>query len=503
MATTTLKNYIQGKWLESTTDRYIQIVDSATSETIALCPDSTPSEVAAAVAAANDAFVSWRNTVPTKRADILYALRGGLIAARDELARLIVLEHGKTLTDAKGELMRAIQYVEHPCGISELLKGSFSEDVGSGVDEYYIREPLGVFVILPPFNFPAMIPLYFTWPVACGDTVVIKPSELCPMTMLRIMEIAEQAGFPPGVINVVNGGPGVGEHLCVHPDVQGVTFVGSSRVAETVYRTATSHGKRAQCQGGAKNHVVVMDDAVMDAALPNIVNSCFGHSGQRCFAVSNVLVHEGIYEVFKERFIEACKALKVGAGLDPGVDVGPVVNRAALDRLHQAVERGVQEGARLLLDNRNPRIDKYPNGCFMGPTVFEADPGMFVFTEEIFGPVRCIKKISDLREAIDIVNLSPFGHTAVIYTENGGGARRFAREVNTGQVGVNVGTPAPIAFYPVGGRKTSFYGSHRGRANDAVDFYTDKKVVVSRWNTDPEGSGKPAKQASERSSVVF
>lgn len=496
-----LQNYIGGNWVDSRSDNFLHVTDSLTGETRALCPDSTMAEVDAAIASCKEAFPSWRDTIPTRRADMLYTLRDKLIAARDELARIIVEEHGKTFSDAKGELMRAVQYVEHPCGIPELLKGSFSEDVGSGVDEYYIREPLGVFSILPPFNFPAMIALYFTWPVACGNTVVVKPSELCPMTMLRIAQLAEESGFPPGVINVVNGGASVGERLCTHPDIAGVTFVGSSRVAATVYRSATDQGKRAQCQGGAKNHVVVMDDAPLAAIIPNIVNSCFGHTSQRCFAVSNVLVHETVYDRFRDAFIEASRALKLGGGMDEGVDMGPVVNKPALDRLHEAIDKGVEEGATLLLDGRHPRVDGYPEGLFLGPTVLEAEPGTFVFTEEVFGPVRCIKKITDLTHAVQIINASPFGHTAVIYTESGGLARRFIREVDTGQVGINVGTPAPIAFYPVGGRKVSLYGSHRGRANDAVDFYTDKKVVVSRWNTGKDDT--PSKAQPERSSVMF
>jgi len=503
MAPQKLKNYVHGQWIESSTDRFTDIVDSTTAEVFAHCPDSTMDEVDAAVASCANAFPAWRNTIPTRRADVLYALREKLLAAKDELARIIVREHGKTLSDARGELTRAIQYVEHPCGIAELLKGSISEDVGTGVDEYYLREPLGVFAILPPFNFPAMIALYFTWPIACGNTVVVKPSEICPMTMLRIMELAEESGLPRGVLNVVNGGPDVGKRLCTHPDVSGVTFVGSSKIAETVYRTATSHGKRAQCQGGAKNHVVVMGDAVLDQVMPNIVNSCFGHTSQRCFAVSNILVHEQVYAEFRDRFIESCRGLRLGGGFDPGVDMGPVVNRPALDRLHAAVEQGLAEGARLLLDGRSPSVADYPNGYFFGPTVLEAEPGTFAFREEIFGPVRCIKKVESLSEAVEIVNRSPFGHTAVIYTENGGYARSFIRDVDTGQVGVNVGTPAPIAFYPVGGRKISFYGSHRGRANDAVDFYTDKKVVVSRWNTPADGAARAIEGKPETGSVVF
>jgi malonate-semialdehyde dehydrogenase (acetylating) / methylmalonate-semialdehyde dehydrogenase len=504
MSAEKLKNHVYGKWLDSSTARYLEIVDSTNGQVVALCPDSTMEEVDSAIAAAKQAFPSWRNTIPTRRADILYTLRDKLIAARDELAKIIVLEHGKTLSDAKGELMRAIQYVEHPCGIPELLKGSMSEDVGTGVDEYYIREPLGVFSILPPFNFPAMIALYFTWPVACGNTVVIKPSELCPMTMLRMMQIAQESGFPPGVLNIINGGPDVGNRLCTHPDIVGVTFVGSSRVAELVYKNATGQGKRAQCQGGAKNHVFIMDDSPLDEIIPNIVNSCFGHTSQRCFAVSNVLIHENVYDDFVDKFVNACKALKLGSGMDPRTDMGPIINQVSLDRLHQAIDRGIKEGARMILDGRNPEVPDYPDGFFIGPTLLEAEPDMSVFQEEVFGPVRCLKKVSGMKEALNIINKSSYGHTAVIYTESGGLAHRFIREANTGQVGVNVGTPAPIAFYPVGGRRTSFYGSHRGRANDAVDFYTDKKVVVTRWNVETEDSRPDAaSKKPERSSVVF
>ena len=322
--------------------------------------------------------------------------------------------------------------------------------------------------------------------------------------MLRIAELAYEAGFPPGVMNVVNGGPRVGERLCVHPDIQGVTFVGSSKVAEQVYRTATSHGKRAQCQGGAKNHVLLMEDANLEEAIPNIVNSCFGHTSQRCFAVSNVLVFEKIYDQFKEKFINACRDLKLGDGKDSSTNMGPVINKRALDRLYESVEIALKQGAKIILDGRNPEIKDHPDGFFFGPTLLEAEPSNFAFKEEIFGPVRCLKTVNSLQEAINIINSSLYGHTAVIYTQNGGWARNFIRNVNTGQVGINVGTPAPIAFYPVGGRKQSFYGSHRGRANDAIDFYTDKKVIVTKWNSYTENRKMDqSSQAKEPSSVLF
>jgi malonate-semialdehyde dehydrogenase (acetylating)/methylmalonate-semialdehyde dehydrogenase len=478
-----LKNYIGGEWRESISPTSFEVRNPATNSVIARCPDSSKGEVDEAVRAAKAAFWGWRLTIPTTRADILYTFRQKVIEATDDLARLIVHEHGKTLSDARAELVRATQYIEHPIGVPELLKGDYSEDVGTRVDEYFIREPLGVFVLIPPFNFPAMIPLYFTWPIACGNTVVLKPSELCPMTAIRLVELMEESGLPKGVLNVVNGGGDVGRTLITHPDVVGVTFVGSSKVAEGVYKAATSHGKRAQCQGGAKNHALVMNDVELSEIMPNIVNSCFGHTGQRCFALSNVLVHEGIFEPFKEAFVQSAQEIKLGFGLDTDVTMGPVISRMALEKLVSQVDHATRQRVKLLLDGRHARVDAYPEGHFMGPTIVEAQPEDEIFQLEAFGPVRCLKSVKSLREAVEIINRSPYGHTAVIYTSNGGWAREFIRSTNVGQVGVNVGTPAPIAFYPVGGRKLSFFGDLRGRARDAIDFYTDKKVVVSRWAT--------------------
>lgn len=475
-------NYIDGKWVESVAEKLFEIRNPATDEVLAYCPESTMDEVDEAVRAAREAFWGWRTTLPTRRADCLYNLRQAVMDATDELAEIIVREHGKTLGEARGELTRSLQYIEHPIGIPELLKGDYSEDVGTGgVDEFYIREPLGVFVVIPPFNFPAMISLYFTWPVACGNTVVVKPSELCPMTMTKLTELAEKSGFPKGVLNVVHGGGQVGHSLVTHPDVAGVTFIGSSPVARKVYEAATAHGKRAQCQGGAKNHALIMKDADLDEFMPNLMTSCFANASQRCFAVSNILVHKERYKEFKKHFVDAARQIKVGYGLDPGVTMGPVVSRESLDRLLAYVDEAVEEGATLVLDGRNPGVDGFPNGYFLGPTILEAEPGMRVFEDEVFGPVRCLKMVESMEEAVEIINQSPYGHTAVVYTGNGGLAREFIRLADVGQVGINVGTPAPIAFYPVGGRKSAFYGPLRGRGRDAIDFYTDKKVVVSRW----------------------
>ncbi|MBI4798366.1 MAG: aldehyde dehydrogenase family protein [Desulfarculus sp.] len=478
----TLQNYIGGQWVD-TQGGYIDVVNPALDQVIAKSPKSTLAEVDQAVAAAKAAFWNWRNTPATRRAICLFNLRNKLYEHKRELAEIMVAEHGKTLSDALGELTRSYEYVEFTCGIPELMKGSYSEDVARKVDTHFIREPLGPFLILPPFNFPAMIALYFCWPVACGDTVVIKSATQTPMTINRIVELATECGFPPGVINLVGCGRNEVHRLLTHPDMVGVTFVGSSQVGEIVYKTATGACKRAQVQGGAKNHLVINSDCPIDANLDNIIGSCYGNSSQRCFAGSNLLVHEAVYDEFLQKFLAAAQAQVLGNGMTKGVTMGPVVSRGSLESALGFVERAEREGAKVLLDGRNPSVPECPQGYFLAPTLIEAEPHMEVWREEVFAPVRCIKKIKDLSEAVAIINASQFGHTAVIYTENGGQARDFVRLCDTGQIGINVGTPAPIAFYPVGGRRTSFYGDLRGRAGDAVDFYTDKKVVVTRWTS--------------------
>jgi len=380
--------------------------------------------------------------------------------------------------------MRAIQYVEHAAAAPELMKGSVNENISRSVDIEYIREPLGVFSIIAPFNFPAMIPLYFTWTVATGNTVVIKPSERCPLTTIRMVELAEEAGFPPGVINVVLGDRHVVERLCDHPDVVGLTFVGSSQVARIVYQRGTSNGKRVQAQGGSKNHLVVTPSAVLDKVLPNIISSMYGNASQRCFAGSNLVVLDDVYDDFMSRLLPMIDALRIGPGDDEDTTLGPVISAQARDGFIAAIDRAEQAGLRIIRDGRGATVAGNPDGNWLGPTLIEATPTSEVWTEELFGPVRCIMRVADLDEAVSVINRSTFGHTAVIYTEKGGDARAFRQRVQTGQVGINVGTPAPIAFYPVGGRKSSFYGDLRGRANDAVDFYTDKKVIVSTWHGD-------------------
>jgi len=480
----TLENHIGGTWVAPSGPGSVPVTNPATGGMIADLPLSSVADVDGAVAAAHEAYQEWRTVPVPTRSAILFRYRRVLSDATEELARIIVDENGKTLAEARGEMLRALQYVEHACAVTETMKGAVTENVGTGVDIEYIREPLGVFAVIAPFNFPAMIPLYFTWAVGAGNTVVVKPSELCPLTTVRMVELATEAGFPDGVVNLVLGDRTVVERLAEHRDVVGLSFVGSSDVALRVYTMTTGFGKRCQAQGGSKNHLVVTDTAVIDKCLPNIVSSMLGNTSQRCFAGSNLVVYRSVYEPFMERFLSAVDKLRLGHGLDEDVTLGPVISQSALERFEAAIGEAENGGAGVLLDGRGATVEGYPDGHWMGPTVLSAAPGMAVFDEELFGPVRCVMAVDDLDEAIDVVNASTFGHTAAIYTEHGGVAREFRRRADVGQVGINVGTPAPIAFYAVGGRKRSFYGSHRGRANDAIDFYTDKKVVVSTWHVD-------------------
>ncbi len=477
-----IRNLIGGDWLGGSSAARREVLNPATGVSLAYFTESTTADVDSAVQAAANAFPVWKATGVTTRAALLFELRHLLHRHVDELARTIVQENGKTLSEARAELGRAVEYVEHACAAAELMKSSFSENVAGGIDTYAVREPLGVFAIVAPFNFPAMIPLYFAWAVAAGNTVVLKPSELCPLTTVRILELVQEAGFPPGAVNMVLGGPDAVRRLAMHPEIAGLSFVGSSAVAKEVYELATLNGKRAQCQGGAKNHLVVTASARLEQSLDNIVNSMYGNASQRCFAGSNVLVERPVYERFRSMLLDRLNVLQIGDGLNSEVAMGPVISEAALHRLHQVIEQAVLDGATLLLDGRQAAPNATDGGFFIGPTLFEASPGLSVFQDEVFGPIRCIWPVSGIDESIDTINRSAFGHTAVIYTEQGGVARRFAQQVETGQVGINVGTPAPIAFYAVGGRRTSFYGSLRGRANDAIDFYTDKKVIVSTWH---------------------
>ncbi len=479
-----LQNYAGGSWRDISATQSVDVTNPATGEVLATLPISSSEETGEVLAIAAEAFRSWRRIPVPSRVDVLMRYRQLLIDSTDELAAIITAENGKTLSEARGELMRAIQYVDHAAAAPETMKGAVTANIGDGVDIEYIREPLGVFALIAPFNFPAMIPLYFTWAVGTGNTVVIKPSELCPLTTIRMVELAEQAGFPPGVVNLVLGAHEVVDTLCTHPDVVGVSFVGSSKVAAIVYAKSSAALKRCQAQGGANNHLVVSDSVSLERTIGNMISSLYGNASQRCFAGSNILVYRSVYDRVVEAIIDGARGLVVGNGVEPGVTLGPVISEASRAHLIDMVNRAEAQGSDVLLDGRATSVAAYPGGHWLGPTLVSAKPSTAIWRDELFGPVRCVTAVEDIDEALGVINASEFGHTAVVYTENGGEAQYFRNAADVGQVGINVGTPAPIAFYPVGGRRSSFYGSLRGRAEDAVDFYTDKKVVVSTWHFD-------------------
>jgi malonate-semialdehyde dehydrogenase (acetylating)/methylmalonate-semialdehyde dehydrogenase len=477
-----LPNYIKGEWQTSQSEDWIEVKNPALDEPIALHPKSTEFEIDRAVASAKEAFHTWRHTPPAKRAATMFQFRMKLMENKVRIAETMVQEHGKTMADAMGELGRAIECVEYVCAAPELQKGIYSENVGSGVDAYCILEPLGPFAILPPFNFPALISCYFVWPVAMGNTVLLKPPDLCPMTVQRIVEVAHACDFPPGVVNMVCGSAEAGKRLVTHPDVVGVTFVGSSKVGEIVYRTASGLGKRVQVQAGAKNHVVIAADANIEGNLSGLISAAFGSTSQRCFAASNFLVHDSLYEKFTDRFVAEAKRIRIGSGMNDDVDIGPLVSKSSLDCALSAIEGALDAGAKMLLDGRYPKVEKYPKGYFLAPTILEAEESLPIWKEEVFAPVRCLKRFGQLSDAVSVINSSPYGHSAAIFTENGGLARDFVRKVNTGHVGINVGTPVPVSYMSVGGRKSSFFGDLRGQGTDAIAFCTDKKFVAQRWS---------------------
>jgi malonate-semialdehyde dehydrogenase (acetylating)/methylmalonate-semialdehyde dehydrogenase len=477
-------NYVGGRWVEPATDQWIDVINPATARPIGRVPLSTVQDVDQAVQAAKAAFPAWRETPPLQRARYMFRLKELLETHLDEIARQVVLEHGKTLEDARGSVRRAIENVEVAAGIPSLMMGYGLEDgAARGIDEEVVKQPLGVFGAICPFNFPAMVPFWF-WPyaVACGNTFIVKPSEQVPLTQKRIFELIERAGFPPGVVNLVNGAKETVDALLAHPDIKGISFVGSSAVAKYVYSTAAAHGKRVQAQGGAKNVLVVMPDADLDQAVPNIIGSCFGAAGQRCLAGSLVMPVGEVHRPLVERLVETARALKLGFGLDAGVDMGPVISDRARQRILAAIDQGVQEGAVLLLDGRNVRVPDYPDGYFVGPTIFDnVSPEMRLAQEEIFGPVVGVIPVRTLDEAIQLINRSPYGNAASIFTSQGRAARQFRYYVECGNIGVNIGVAAPMAYFPFGGYKQSFFGTLHGQGRDAIEFFTERKVVIMRW----------------------
>ncbi|MGK4000561.1 CoA-acylating methylmalonate-semialdehyde dehydrogenase [Sorangium sp. So ce1024] len=478
-----LENFIGGAWSRASGKTHLEVKNPATGEALAEVPLSTAADVDAAVKAAQAAFPGWSATPPVQRARYLFKLREIFDAHRDEIAAICTSEHGKTLSEARNDFGRGIENVEHAAGTPALLMGQGLEDVASGIDCHTIRQPLGVFAAITPFNFPPMVPLWFLpYAIATGNTFVLKPSEQVPLSQQRIFELIEQVGLPPGVVNLVHGGRDVVNAFCAHRDIAGVSFVGSSAVARHVYKSAAEAGKRVQALGGAKNFLVVMPDADRQRAVANVAESIFGCSGQRCLAGSVVVCVGDTLEAVREALVRHAKAIVLGDGSKPGVTMGPVISAAHRDRVVSYIDKGVAEGATLLLDGRGAKVEGYPHGNWVGPTVFDdVRPGMVIATEEIFGPVACLMRARDLDEAIAIANRSEYGNAASIFTSSGRAAREFQHRVAAGMVGVNVGVAAPMAFFPFGGQKGSFFGDLKAHGPTAIDFYTERKIVITRW----------------------
>jgi malonate-semialdehyde dehydrogenase (acetylating)/methylmalonate-semialdehyde dehydrogenase len=479
---TKVPNYINGKWQESSASEWQDVINPATGETIARVPLAGAAEVSKAIDAAAAAYPAWRRTPPEDRIQPLFKLKQLLEEHIDELARTITQENGKTFAEAKAELRRAIENVEVACGIPMMMQGYNLEDVARGIDETMIRQPLGVVAAITPFNFPGMIPFWFLpYAIACGNSLIVKPSERVPLTMRRAFELLEQTGLPAGVVNLVNGGKAAVDTLLDHPKVRAISFVGSTPVAKYIYARAGANGKRAQCQGGAKNHVIVLPDADMKMATQIISDSAFGCAGQRCLAVSVAVTVGEAQKIFRDSITAAASSLRVGNGLDEGVQMGPVITRQSKSRVESLIEVGAREG-KLLLDGRQARISGGENGNFVKPTVLDALPANSELADtEIFGPVLSLVHADSLDDALAFLERSAYGNQASLFTSSGAAARRFRYEAPAGNIGINIGVAAPMAYFPFSGWKDSFFGVQHGQGRDAVEFYTEKKVVVERW----------------------
>ncbi len=478
-----IRNYVAGRWSAPSGTGALPVVNPATGEELGRVPLSTGADVDAAVAAAAAAFPAWRRTPPVERARVLFRLKHLLEEHVETLARSLVAEHGKNLEECRGELRRGIENVEHACGIPTLMMGDVLEDVAPGIDCEAIRQPLGVFAVVSPYNFPVMIPLWF-WPyaVAAGNAVVLKPSEQDPLTHQRVVDLARQAGLPPGVLNVVHGDREAVDALLEHPGVAGVSFVGSSRVARILYGKAGAAGKRVQALGGAKNHMIVLPDADYDLVADAVVSSIFGSAGQRCLAGSVVVGVADAYAPLRERILDLSASLRVGNGLDEGVDMGPLISARHRDRVVGYIDRGVEEGAALAMDGRGVRVPGHPEGHWVGPTVFEkVHPEMAIGRDEIFGPVMGMARADSVEDAVEFMHRSEYGNATSIFTTSGRAAREFRYRAGIGMIGVNVGVAAPMAFFPFGGSRGSFFGDLKAQGRDSVEFFTDKRVVITRW----------------------
>jgi len=483
MSLPAVKNYINGEWVESKSTTIGDVWCAATGEKIAQVPYSTKEDVDEAVKAAKEAYWEWRTTPPLSRARYLFRLKEAFEDNFEDIARTLTTEQGKVIDESRGEVRRMIENVEHATGVTTLMTGYTLEDIAQNIDCYGHRQPLGVFGAIVPYNFPGMVPWWFLpYAVVCGNTFIVKTSRQVPMTQTRIFEVIDEIGFPEGVINMVHGSRDVVNAMLDHPDIEGISFVGSTPTAQYIYKRCGETGKRVQALGGAKNILAVMPDADLESAMPSIITSFFGCTGQRCLSGSVLVPVGDVAEELKEKFVEAAKAMKVGNGLDEQTAMGPVVNAAHRERVLNYIEAGIKDGADLILDGRDFKVEEYPNGFFVGPTIFDnVTPDMTIAREEIFGPVVGIVRTKNLDEVIDLINSRDFANAACIYTQNGGTAREFKYRVLPSMVGINIGIAAPMSFFPFGGAGNSMFGDIKAHGQEIIHFFTDTKVVIERW----------------------
>jgi len=483
---TTILNFINGKWRTSEASEWLEVINPATAELLGRTPLSIAADVEAAAQVAAQAFPGWRRTPAQDRIQYLLRLRDLMKTQIDDLSRTITMECGKTFDESKAELQRAIENIEVASGIPLLSQGVISEDIAPGIDEIMIRQPVGVCAAICPFNFPGMIPFWFMpYALACGNTYIVKPSEKVPLSMQKIFHLVEEAGFPPGVVNLVNGSKEAVDAILHHPTVRGISFVGSTPVAKYIYATGAANGKRVQAQGGAKNPIVVLPDAEMEMAVRITADSSFGCAGQRCLATSLAITVGEARGEFTERICEAAATRVVGYGLDQGVQMGPVISMQIKKRIEQLITQAQEEGASLPVDGRSAHIPSYERGSFVGPTILDnLPPGGEIARTEIFGPALGLIHVDTIDEAIALVNGGNYGNQASLFTTSGNAARRFRYEADAGNIGINIGVAAPMAFFPFSGWRESFFGDLHGQGMDAVEFFTQKKVVIERWPKD-------------------
>ena len=482
---TVLHNYIAGDWKKSIGAETLEVDNPATQDTLAYVPMGDKSDVHDVVEAAKAAYPAWRNTPANDRIQYLFKLKFLLEENVEDIARTITLECGKTFKESMGEMRRAIENVEVACGIPLMMQSEFSEDIARGIDEYMIRQPLGVCAAICPFNFPGMISFWFLpYAIACGNTFIVKPSEKVPLTMAKIFDLIHQTGIPSGVINMVHGAQDVVNGLLEHPDVKAISFVGSTHVAKYIYTKAAEHGKRVQAQGGAKNPILVLPDADLDMTTKIVTDSVYGCAGQRCLAAS-IVVTVGEHKSFTEQLIESTRSRVTGFGLEDGVEMGPVITGQSKARIEQLIAEGIAEGANPVIDGRKAAVKGYEKGNFIRPTILENVPlkGKIAQTE-IFGPVMSLIHVDSIEDAIDFVNSGRYGNMACLFTSSGANARQFRHEAEAGNIGINIGVAAPMAQFPFSGWKESFFGDLHGQSRHAVEFFTQTKVVVERWLKD-------------------